>query len=267
MSMGSSSPSIQKTSSLTRGQRRISGRLEDYIYPRIGQPLETWGPTSPLAPGGQGWWYTTGPMDALSRALVERYATTPYDYQFAQYIPGALEGMRPEATEQWYNQYMLPAQRRLLEQEILPRTREAYVGRGIQGPDLAAGESRAVRDWGTARAAELGSAIMQQRAQATQMLPQVAAMEQMLAGEPMQRVTAAQQQAEMERMLRVRELQARLQEFVRTRPEYAPVLQLAMQYLQQPLMAAYGTQGVPSGLSQILPGLISAGGALGAAAI
>lgn len=248
-------------------QKAIRKKLARWLLPQVGEELETWGPTAPLEPGqwDEQWWAPTGPLDWTAYDLTQQYATQPYDYQFEQYLPQLLEGISPEATEDWYNEYIMPARRRILEQEVLPGVREAFVGTGtFRGSPRMEAEARTHETWGLESARQLGETIMQRRAAAESMVPIVAALEQQLAGEPLQRAQAAYVAEERLRLLRTTELQARLQEFLRTRPEYSPIIDMAFRYIGMPLQSAYGIpQQGATGLSALGPQLLDIGAMFG----
>lgn len=266
---GGSSPEMTTTDALSSRQKSVERPLSKYLRQSMwdvagGRPIEAFGPTTPLQPGEENFWYQTGPGDELAYQEMMSYAQNPTEYTSTSMIPQALMGLSPETTAQWYQQTILPYQQRMFEDVALPGIAEQYAGTGgFWSGARREAMAGAQEGFGTAMASELGREIANRQSLAIQMMPQIAQLEQMQAAEPLLRAESAYRAEEMQRQIRLSELQARFQEFARTRPEYSPVIQQALGYLNTQTIAAYGVPGSPGqsqgGMGAGIGGLLGAG--------
>jgi len=161
----------------------------------------------------------------------------------------AVEGMDPKAVHDWYMKYMAPQEKRYMRQEVIPEIREAGVPGGtLRGTGTEGRVSGAWEQFGAGQLGRIGEAVMGERQAARQALP------------------GYMQAASLPRLIEQQDLNAQIQEFVRTTPELNPILNLAMQYLGEQTQMGYYQPGQPSPFFQFMDvGAKAAGAAIGAA--
>lgn len=251
---GGSGP--ESASSLSGRQRDVEAVLAPFLEEALGQGLDPFGPTD--ADTGDWWW--TGPQAAQ---LVEQAASREPMSGLRGLVEEQIRGTSPEAIEAEYREFMLPARKRFLEEEVLPTVREQYVGPGLYNSSARReAVSRATGEWADQTASEMGQYIYEERQAAREALPSLVQLEQALRYEPVQRASMLQN-------LRLQELGMRFEEFKRTQPEYSPVIDKALAYLntqtqvmyEQPNSTQAGISGLATGaatgaaVGSIVPGI------------
>lgn len=256
---------VSSKPALSKDQKQVSSQVMDYLSGKIGQGMQTFGPSTPLQPGDTNYWYAPmGPGDVLGQQLMMQYAQQPQNNQLSTATIGhALQGLSPEATTQWFQNYVAPQQIQQFEQSVLPQVGENYVGSGnFWSSARREAQNKAHTDFATGLGSQLGQAIQQNRSQAIGMLPTIAALEQAQSQYPLQQAQAAVQSDALAQQLRLQELNARMQAFQQAQPEMSPTIQQALSYLGQQQIAMYGNQQ-GGGLGGAISG--GMGGVLGGA--
>lgn len=242
-------------STLNPEQEQLFTNLFQFINRGVGQGSRAFGPTGYPTSAGDYWW-TAGPTSQEQAGLgrLSEYVGGTYQNPFAGYLSDFMQGASPEYMTNWYRQYMQPAMERQFTQDILPGIKESFVGPGtFHGTPRANAMARAYGDFGAQLQQGLGQAIMSGRQQAMQMTPYAMQEGRYAAEDPLRRAQAGLQYGGLERQLRQQEINARLQEFIRTSPEYAPYIQAALNMLNiqtQAIMQTPGTQGLAGPLIQ-----------------
>jgi len=227
---------IQTISTLSPEQQALLGPYASFLQSRVGQGLP--GYTGQLTAG-------MTPQQTSALSMLSSYLQGTPDIQtfgLEQY-KNALAGMDPTETANWYREYMLPEQKRLQEEEVIPGVREAYAGplsAYYSEPRMGA-EARSWGKYGTERGAELGEAIMSERAGARSLLPYLTQMSALQGGMP--QIEAGMQYGEVARQIQQQELTAKFEEFKRTTPELSPVIDMIQNLLNIQTMAAFGPGG------------------------
>ncbi|MHC1597727.1 MAG: hypothetical protein ACXQT3_05385 [Methermicoccaceae archaeon] len=145
-------------------------------------------------------------------------------------ISTMLQGQSPQEMEDFYRTYVYPRQRRLFEEDVLPKIREQYVGAGFWGTPRLEAEARAGEKFGEFTAGQLGSLIQQGRQEAFQAIPM------------------AMRYGALPRMLQQQEISKRFQEWLRTQPISSPAMQTAMQLMN---MTTKYAVGIPPGKGSV----------------
>ena len=146
----------------------------------------------------------------------------------------AVEGMDPKAVHDWYMEYMAPQEKRYMRQEVIPEIREAGVRHGtLYGTPTETRESKAWEGYGAGQMGRIGEAVMSERAGARASLP------------------GYMQAAALPRLIEQEELNAQIQEFVRTTPELNPILNQALNAMGIQTQAAYYQPAQPSPFMQL----------------
>ena len=223
---------IQTISTLSPEQQALLGPYASFLQSRVGQGLP--GYTGQLTAG-------MTPQQTSALGMLSSYLQGTPDIQtfgLEQYR-NALAGMDPTQTAQWYQQYVMPEQKRFQEEQVMPGVREAYAGpmsAYYSEPRMGA-EARAWQQFGTTQQGALGQAIMSERESARGMLPYLTQMSALQGGMP--QIEAGMQYGEVARQIQQQELTAKFEEFKRTTPELSPVIDMIQNLLNTQTMAAY----------------------------
>ena len=178
----------------------------------------------------------------------------------------ALKGLSPEYMEDIYRTSYLPRQERLFKEETIPAIRESFIGPGTfySGGGAYGGrtgaEAKAAETFGEFTAGQLADLIFKGQEYGRESLDMLPGMVSMVEEDPLRRATAGLTLGSLPRVLEQQELQARMNEFMRTQPEYSPMLQYLQPYLGTQTMASYMQPGYESPFLSLLgTGLKAAG--------
>lgn len=277
-------PDIGTVSTLTPEQQQMASQLAKLLGEGLSRGIASYtGPLAPQVPGAL-WRAQASVADLLggggSLGAMPTYASSPFESQHVQPALARMLSGQPvyqvdtAATQRAIESAQAPALRQFTEQ-ILPATREQYVGGGTFW-------SRARQEAEAKAASQLAENLAAQRAQgalqdieaqrqaaltgaqiAAQVAPTASSYALQSAMQPFQAAMTARSQA-LQEALGMREsqlqaaqalagmagqqygmesdaLQRAYQEWLRTRPEASPYLQMAFQFLNIPMMAAYQT--------------------------
>ncbi len=245
LNKGETEGSIQKTSTLSPEQQKLIDALSPYLQQSIGKGLPAY--TGEMVAG-------MSPAETQTQSLLNNYLTNTPDIQTfgLDKYKNALEGMNPEQTAQWYNTYVMPEQKRIQEEQVIPGIREAYAGPTsayYSEPRMGA-EARSWNQFGTTQQSNLGEAIMNERQSARNLLPYLPQMSGMEGGLP--QIEAGAKYGALPRVLQQADLASKFEEFKRTTPELSPIIDQIMQLLNTTTTAAYNQPYQPSPFMQLL---------------
>jgi hypothetical protein len=242
---------IQTISTLNPEQQALFSKYAPWLQSKVGQGLPAYtgemvAPTSSFETAG------------LSK-LGEYLQGTPdiANFGLTQY-KNALAGMNPTETANWYNEYVMPEQKRMQEEVVIPGVREAYAGplsAYYSEPRMGA-EARSWNQFGTTQQGALGNAIMSERQSARSLLPYLTEMSKLEGGMP--QIEAAMTYGAVPRAIQQANLTAKFEEFKRTTPELSPVIDMIQNLLNTQTMAAFGPGGqtiAPSPFASLLSAL------------
>ena len=222
---------IEQVSKLSKEQQALMGKLAPYLQERIGQGLPAW----------TGEWVApmTGAEETSMGRLADYLGQTgmPDIYGTARGALSSLiqQGMTPQATYDWYMQYMAPEERRVMEEEIIPGIKESMVAPGtLYGTPYTGAVEDAWSKFGSQQMSRIGQAVQQAQGLAAGLIPTAKEFAGYESELPLRQAAAGQQYGALPRLLQQQELAARIAEFVRTTPELSPILNLAMQLLGIP---------------------------------
>ena len=236
---------VEKISTLSPEQQELISSLTPYLKSRVGEGLP--GYTGEMVAG-------MAPGETQAQSLLAKYLSGTPDitaYGLGQYKT-ALGGMSPEETAGWYQQYVMPEQKRIQEEQVIPGVREAYAGplsAYYSEPRMGA-EARSWGQFGTTQQAAMGEAIMREREGARGMLPYLSEMSALEGGMP--QIQAGMQYGALPRILEQAELSAKFEEFKRTTPELSPVIDQILNLLNVTTQAGYYQPYQPSPFMQLL---------------
>ncbi len=259
-------PSVQKFETLTPEQKRVAEAFEKYLTPRIGKGVETY--TEPVVAG-----ITPSETAALSRLRTLTGTQYPeVTSTYLDYLKGRpLYEISPDITKQYYEEAIAKPAIREYKERILPLIEEGYIGGpGYWSSPRALARERALEDLSEsllAKRAELVYSDELSRRKALESAAERALTAgrglRELTGEEFTRAKQTLQAEALPRILEQAQLDWNYREFLRTRPESAPYLQYALQFLGIPMMGYVGFQGREG----ILPELIKGAATVAAAAI
>ena len=264
MGIFGSDPKIDIVDLRTKEQKGVSTRLGGYFGPRIGRGLQPYGgqlvagmspyeraglsSLSDLASGGMPDIFTAG-TDALEGLLLGEPSTE----------------VSPELTERYFTEGIYDPMLRSMQEDIIPEIEGAYAG-NYWGTPRAAATTGAWTDFEediTSVLSELIYADEQTRIgleesakdrqlAATGVAGEMAALEENI---KMGRIDASMTYGSLPRLLMQAQLDANYNEWLRTRPEYSPVIEQALSFMNTPGLTAVSTPGQ----SSAIPGMIGAG--------
>ncbi len=259
------SAEILQESALDPNQQKLWDAYAEYLQ---GQPYDVtpWGPTDYPAQG-ESWW--TAPPSAQEAGglgqLTEYLQQVPGQYKtMTGALETAMQGLSPEFMENLYTRDILPAQRRLFQEETLPGVTEAYARTGtFAGSDRAEAQALAHSRFGEQQGRGMYDAIMKGQEYGRQAL----GMAPSIYNYPLGAVAASQQFGALPRQLQQQEISARFMEMKRTQPGMGPIIDRIMQALGLTTQMGYGVAPQENPLIPILSSLIGAGGQVGGAAM
>ena len=241
----SGSPKLKTFSTLTPQQRGVSQKFGDYLSSRIGQPMEMY-PGQMVAPMSQ---YEQQGMGYLGQYLGGQGTYMPQrQAAYAQALGGQmLSPIDMGASKQWFEQNVVPQYQQQFQRMSAPALEQAKgMGAGVSSSAMnralaeqAGGMSQYLGDVGYQYMLQEQQAQRQREEQNAQY--QLAAMGATEPGraEQLSMIQASQQYGALPRMIEMQKLQADMQEWLRTRPEYSPVIGQAMQYLNTQMQGTY----------------------------
>jgi len=247
---------LKQFSTLNPQQQDAMRRLGDYLSSRIGQPMQQY--------GGQRVAGMSGPeqaamgqlgayMGGAGRFMPQRQAA------YGQALRGqALAPIDTAQSARTFREQVVPGYERNFQRMAAPALDQA---RAMGALTSSSAMNRALAEQSSAMGQRLGDMEYQRMLQEEQAARQReelnAAYRQqaMTAAEPLraeqaQMAALGQRLGQLPRMLEQASLDARFQEFLRTQPEYSPVLAQAMQYLGISTMGSY-FQPQPGVLGQL----------------
>lgn len=248
---------MEKISTLSPEQQAIMGKLGPFISGRIGEGLPAWSgdwmaPLSQFEEMGLGKLgeYLKGGIGETAEAGIGAFQE-------------GLKGMSPEATHDWYMQYIAPSEKRYLEREIIPGIKESHVGPGtLHGTPSDRGITSAYEQFGAGQLSRIGQAIQSERAGARSLIPYTGAMAALEGGLP--QIEAAAKYGALPRQLKQMELEKQFAEFQRTTPELSPILDLARDILGITTQAASYRPYQPSPFMEMFQAVAPSIGAMAA---
>ena len=252
---------IKKISTLSPEQQALMSALAPYLQKYISGGLPSY-TGEMVAPASQ---YETAGLSQLGKYL-EGGVSPMTTMGLGQYQKG-LAGLSPEEVKQEYMQYEYPGQKSFFEGQILPQIEEQFIPGGTYwgSPKMEAGAG-AWETFGEQQLSNIGQRLTSERAAARSLLPYLGEMGQIEGGIP--QVQAAMTYGALPRVLQQAELSAKYEEFKRTNPDLAEILNTAMGMLNTTTMAAYNQPYQPSPFMQLLTAAAQgAGKAAGTAAV
>jgi hypothetical protein len=284
-------PSTEQLSTLSPEQEAVQRPLASFLASRIGQGL----PGFPefqerVREIAQPTGLETAGLGRLGEFVGEegRVLGAEQETALARLLGGETpEFFTPERVTELFERGIRGPTIRRFREETLPQIRESFIGPGqLFGTARAEAERRAARDIeeqlgaqeaqlqlaAEERRAALGEGALQRMGEALGLAPDVT---RAIQGFPLEQAEAALSLGGLERQLAAAQLQAELQEFIRTQPESSPIISQALQLLgiptrenivreapaPGPLEQALGTFGGAL-LGQAAGGLPTAGGTL-----
>ena len=236
---------VQTIGTMSPEQQSLMAALGPWLQSRIGQGLPGWEGafTAPLSEYEQTGMGLLG--DYIGGGIGDTAEMGLGAYQ------QALQGLSPEQVHQQYMKYTAPAEARYLKEQLIPTFKESMVpGGALRSTGTERGIGDIVSKFGEGQMGRIGERITSERAGARSMLPYLSQMSSLEGGMP--QIEAALQYGQIPRMIEQAELQAQIQEFIRTTPELSPILNQMQQFLGHQTMAAYNQPFQPSPFMQFL---------------
>lgn len=241
----SSGPSLQRFSTLNKQQKGVSEQLAKYFGSRLGQPMEqysgqTVAPMSQYEQQGLG--YLGDYLGGMGGYMPQRQAA------YAKALGGQM--LAPIDTAQSraaFEQNVVPMYQGHFQRFAAPAKEEiAAMGGGVSSSAM----NRAVADVGgdlSRYLSDLEYQRMLSEEQASRQREEQNAQYQLAAmsateperAEQLSMTQASQQYGQLPRQLEQMQLTAAMQEWLRTRPEYSPVINQALQYLGTQMQGTY----------------------------
>lgn len=255
---GGKDASLKTVSALDANQQQLYSQLANYLKQAMTTGATPWASTSPTAAGYN---YVGGPTAQEQSALgaLDRYLASPntLSTDLSPFLANIQRLATPGASTQSYMQNVYPALERQVSESVIPKLREAYAGTGtFSGTDRATAEQKTWTDLASNVAATLAQQEQQNALAAAGALPSVQSAYQGIASQDVQKAAAGLQYGGLERQLQTQELSARYNEFLRTNPQSASIINQVMQLLGLQTQASYMDPGSPGLLSQALSGLV-----------
>ncbi len=242
---------IREVSTLSPQQERLMKAYGEWLTSQVGKGATPW-PGEFVAPLSE---YEEAGLKRLGE-YVRGEPPEILDLGIQQFGE-ALRGLSPEYMEEKYRELILPRQRRLFEEEVIPKIRESYVGPGtFYGTGRLEAERKSAEEFGESTASQLFDYIMRGQEYGREALRMLPSMVGLVEEEPLRRAEAGLELGALPRLLEQMEVEARLKEFIRTQPEYSPILQYMQPYLHEPTKAFYYERGKPSPFVQLLEGAL-----------
>ena len=255
---GGQDQSISQVGTLDLGQQSIWAALAPWLAGRVGQGATPY--EGQLTAGMQ-------PAQQNAMSLLGQFMGQGYQTPMASQMATSLQQMSdPTAMAQRYQQAAMPVAQQAMAQ-MMPQMKEEFVGTGTRlsqglvdrGGQLAQNLSQQV-------AAGAQQAAQQGMQTAASLYPAVLGAEQAQMQYPWQQAQAGMQMGEMARQIEQQQLTAQFQEFLRTQPENAPLLQAMLQALGLQTQQTVVDPGQESFLASLLQGMApGVGMGLGAA--
>jgi len=270
MSLGSGKTRTEST--LSPPQQKMQDQLFSVLQPQV-QALQEPGAEAPVYKGQR-----VAPLSALETKGLDIMKAMPSAGPMQAGTEAALsQGLSgqpssqidPAATEAFFQQSILAPALKSYKEDFQPLMREAYVGPGTYWSGMRAGAERkslsdlqatmegkrselAYSDVQAGRALQESAAQRQQAA-----ISQAPGVQQM----PFQRAESFAQGGALERQLAQQELTAQMTAFQQARPDLAPAIQSALEFIGQPSTVSYYQPGL---METLLPAIGSmAGPAIG----
>ena len=270
--MGLLSGSSRKTySTLSPEQRRVAGKLGTFFESNIGKPLQQY-PGQITAPMSQ--------YEKMGLGYLQNYLSDFGNYMQSRqnvYGKAVAGGLLPkiDASEsaRVFREEIEPSFQRRLGQ-FMGQAREEAKGAGAQKSssamnravvDRAAEAAETLNMMEYNRMREVEAAEWQRDAQIAQLRMQAAQMPEPERMEQLSMVQASQQLGALPRLIEQAENDAVFQEWLRTRPEYSPVLSQALDYLKIQMVGQYmkHSQGALGDIKEVTGGIADIVGNVG----
>lgn len=248
---------IKKTSTLSPEQQYMMEGLGKYLEGKIGEGLPAWegGFTAPL----------TG-IEQAGQGLLSQYVTGGPGEAGQAGLGSFLSMMNvdPKQLEAEYMKYQAPAEQRYLKENLIPTFKESMVPGGtLRSTGTERGIGDIISRFGEGQLGRIGESIEAARGRAAGLIPQTGMMAGIEGGVP--QIEAAMQYGQLSRMVEQAELNAQIQEFVRTTPELSPLMNRMLEYLGISTQAAFLDPAQASPFMQLAaPIMEGAGKAIGA---
>ncbi len=258
--MGGSKTPYDKISTLNPQQKGVSQGLYDYFMPRIGQALPAYpgALTTPFEQQGLG--YLGQYLGGMGTYMPQRQAA------YGQALGGQmLPSIDMSASKDWFNQQVVPQYQQQFQRFNAPALEQM---RGMAGVGAKPMGAYAEATAGTAAdlsryLGDQGYQYMLQEQQAQRQRDELNAqyrMGAMAAGEPQraEQLAAVQASQQFGGLPFMREMA----EWLRTRPEYSPVISQALEYLGIPMTGIVPTSNMATGAAEGAGGMLGGIGGL-----
>lgn len=235
----------QMVSTLDKYAQALRGELGPWFEARVGQGLPSFGPSTMLKEGEEwGWIPGLTPLDQRAKGLMSEYGAEPLDMSGLQTaLDEGLRGISPEDAEALYMEKVMPGQRRLYEEEIMPKVSEAYTKTGsFSGSDRAQAEARSAQKWGEQQGTQMMDWIKYGMQSGRNVLAQAAQLQNYINSAPALKAGQLTAFSNQMRQLELAEMNARFTEFKRTTPELSPIIDKMLAFMGMQTMA-----GITSG--------------------
>ena len=268
--LGGKEKSYSKFSTLSPFQKPIAKRMTDYLQSRVGQPMEMY-PGPMVSPYEQQGLNTLGQyLGGMGTYMPQRQSA------YAQALGGQmLSPIDMSASRNWFEQNVVPQYQQQFQRMAAPALEQAKgMGAGVSSSAM----NRAIAEQAGGMSQYLGDVgyqYMLQEQEAQRQREQLNAQYRMGAAGQMEperaeqlgMVAASQQYGGLQFM-------REMQEWLRTRPEYSPIIQQALDFLNISMMgvapqgsamggAAAGAGGMLGGIGSLMGGMGGLGGSGG----
>lgn len=258
-------------------QKYIQSMLSGYLSKRVGAGLQKY-------PGQ----FVAGmsPWERMSLGMLGKYmgeGESPLWEEGRSTLSGLLSGdissrMSPEITEDYFRESIYGPSLSMMREDIIPEIEGAYAG-NYWGTPRASAVGEAWEGFEEDMSSTLSELIWRDEISRVEMeqqgrlsaLGMIPGFESARAAGIEGKMTAGQMLGALPRMLKQAELEAQFNEWLRTRPEYNPVIEQALAFAMSPTKQAMLTGGGSSpsifgsmvGMLGALGGLASGVGAIG----
>ena len=248
---------IQKISTLSPEQQLIMSGLGNYLQSMIGKgatpyPLKLTAGMSPTETSG---------MDILNKYVRGGIGGTATQ-GIGSYRD--LINVDPNQIAANYMKYTAPAEQRYLKNVTIPTFKESMVPGGtLRSTGTERGIGDIVSRFGEGQLGRIGGNITNARSLAAGLMPYLGQMQGIEGGMP--QAQAAFQYGLLPRLIEQAEINAKLQEFIRTSPEMSPLIDKMLSFLGITTQAAYNpamNSNEGAGISSLIKGVSSGLGSI-----
>ena len=236
---------LKRFSTLTPDQQAISSRLSGYFGSRIGQGMPMYGGqrVAGMSPSEQqGMGQLRGYLSGMGTYMPQRQAA------YGRALGGQmLPPIDMGASREWFEQQVVPQYQQRFQQFAAPALEQAKsmgarAGSSAMDQALAAQAGKMgmyLGDVGYQHMQAEEQAMRERQLLNAQMQQGAMGMGEPMRGEQLSMVQASQQYGALPRLLQQAQLDASFQDWLRARPEYAPVIQQALAFLGISMQGTY----------------------------